>query len=778
MPAFPRLCALALCVFSISPVVADDGKWLGVAVSEYIAHMVDQDLAIIYSSDLVSDDYTVLEEPSSPDPYTALQEVLRPYGLVVKTGPGNGLLIVQLADRSGIADGQGDIAASGADEALPEVIVSSSLYAMHYQQSGSHTFLDRDLTTKLPDVGDEAIRGIDRLPGIASGGLSTRSHIRGGANNEQLLIFDGLRLYEPYHLKDFHSVSTIIDQNAIAGIDFYSAGYQARYGDRMSGVIDISRRDPPSETETELGLSFFNASLLSLGRFGNNDRGDWMFSVRRGNLDLITKAVNPDYGVPRYQDLLAHVGWELGARTSVSANGLFSYDKVTISQVDDSEQATAQYRNRAVWLKAETDWTGSVFSSTILSETKISNFRDGQTVNPGIMTGSVADSRDFRSVGLKQDWRFDVSGSLLFRTGFDVRELRATYLYDSTLTIFPPFDQILDNVPILARSIDVSPRGAQYAAYLETRWRVTDDLVLDLGVRWDQQTYTTANIDDQVSPRFNLLYRIGDKTELRFGYGQFYQAQEINELPVGDGEIDYGPAQHARHLVTSLSHSFGQGIDLRLEVYQKKYGSLIPRFENAFDPLVLIPELQIDRVRIEADNATARGAEIMLTGEHRNSGVLWWLSHAWSLIEDELPEGDVRRSWDQRHTAKAGINWDWNRWSFSAAGSIHTGWPKTSLMAETISDPDGLTSLLLDTTPRNSEQHTTFHALDIRASRRFSVRRGELIGFVEVSNLYNRRNLCCTQYSLGADDTGNSIVIAKDGAWLPLVPSLGIIWQF
>jgi outer membrane receptor protein involved in Fe transport len=781
MPLVLRLCLFLSCVCLSGSALADERTWQGVAVSDYVAYLIAQDMPVIYSSDLIKDDYVISREPLATDAVEILREILQPYELVVNIGPGGSLLVVDGRDDGpdrNASQAQDESAELATVEMLPEVIVSSSVYAMRYRRSGSHTFLDRELTTKLPDVGDEAIRGIDRLPGVANAGLSSKSNVRGGINNEQLLIFDGLRLYEPYHLKDFHAVSTIIDQNVISGIDFYGGGYQARYGDRMSGVIEIGLRDKPTKMQTEIGISFFNAFALSLGRFGHNDRGDWLLSARRGNLDLISKVFNSDYGSPKYEDLFAHFGWEWSDRTDIALNTLLSYDKVSLSQPDDSEDATARYRNRVIWFKAETDWTDSVFSATILSATKINNSRNGETLNPLIVVGSVVDAREFTSIGLKQDWRFDLSASIFLNAGFDVRELDATYAYDSTLTIFPPFDQIFDNVPVLIRDLDIDRGGTQSAAYLETRWKVFDDLVMDIGIRWDQQTYTTANRDSQISPRFNLLYRLGESTEIRLGYGRYYQAQEINELQVGDGEVDFGPAQHANHVVASMTHSFGRGLDLRLELYQKKYGSLLPRYENAFDTRILLPELQIDRVRIDSRSATASGAEIMLTGERRNSGLLWWLSYTWSSIEDEFQDEHVPRSWDQRHTLKAGVNWDWRKWSFSAAANIHSGWPKTELTVETGTNPDESTYPILDTTPRNQLRYPTFHTLDLRASRIFSVRRGELTGFVEISNVLDQRNLCCSEYSYATDEAGELVLTSGDGAWLPLVPSLGVIWRF
>jgi len=838
-----RLSPLTLLLLVLGTLSAAQEPWTGQALRDYIESLRDAGIAIIYSSDLVRDDFTVRSEPDENAPVESLRRLLAEYGLALVPGPGGNLLIrrgdgygmtglqvtvrdnvfgqplagvailvdgavagvtneggilhstvttgprkistrhpgyVDSAEREVDARPGGDVVLSlrlaKLPEPLPEIVVTSSRYRLRYATPSSHTFLDRELTTKLPHLADEAVRAVVRLPGTTSGGVSTRHHVRGGADNEQLFLLDGLRLYEPYHLKDFHSIATIVDQGVIAGIDFYSAGYPARYGDRMSGVVDISLRDPPTGTHTELGISLFNTSALSMGRFGGGDRGDWLVSARRGNLDLIADAVNPELGSPQYEDALAHVGWNLGSATYVSANLLFSYDKIALATSDKEETASATYRNAVAWLKAETEWTDRLSSTTLLSTTEVRNKRFGEANTPGIMNGSVDDRRDFKATTLSQHWQFDVSESWGFRGGFDLKALEAEYLYASTLEILPPFDTILDNQPLTVRSISALPEGNQYAAYAEARWRPVDRLVMDAGLRWDQQTYTTADDDTQVSPRVNLLYRLGQRSELRLGFGQFYQAQEINELQVGDGLDQYFGAQRARHLVASLSHALDAGVDIRLEWYQKKYHSLIPRFENVFDPLILIPELQIDRVRVDARTAIARGAELMVSGERRD--LLWWMSYTWSRIEDNLAEGTVPRSWHQEHAFKAGLNWDWKQWSFSAAGVLHSGWPKTLLYSETVTNPDGSTDLVLSTSPRNRQQHAQFHSLDIRVSRHFALPKGELTAFLEITNLYNHQNPCCTEYSLDQDAAGNPVLDSKDGYWLPLVPSLGVLWSF
>ena len=145
-------------------------------------------------------------------------------------------------------------------------------------------------------------------------------------------------------------------------------------------------------------------------------------------------------------------------------------------------------------------------------------------------------------------------------------------------------------------------------------------------------------------------------------------------------------------------------------------------------------------------------------GEH----LFWWLGYAWAEVRDRTPTGKVARAWDQTHTLKFGFSWRWSDWDFSAAGEVHTGWPKTELLNGAVTDI-------------NAGRYSVFHTLDARVSRQFDTTRGDLTVFAEITNLYDRDNPCCTEYSMSAD---GAELLARQGNWLPLVPSLGIVWRF
>lgn len=773
----PLICRLAagLAAIVVSSALAQTGELRGLKLADYLDALNRQGVRVLYSNDLVTDRLVVTEEPVATDSRARLTEILRPHGLSVVDGPAGSLLVVRTPKMPDTA-ADASAAQPGTDTRarIDEIIVTSSLHRLQNLHTAKQTYLDRELATRIPTVGEEVARLTHRLPGSASGGISARGHVRGGETNEVLYLLDGVRLYEPFHLKDFQSISTIVNSAVVSGLDYYTGGYPARFGDRMSGVVSMSVREPVRDIETEIGISFFNTSVLSLGRFGEGGRGEWLAAARRGNLDLVFDVVDSERGSPAYQDVFVRGGWQFGDRHHVSATLLGSHDKIALADLERGEQADAKYDNRMLWLKWGTDWSERLFSDTVVALTDIRNRRRGSVALPDVVAGSVDEERDFRVLELRQDWRYLAGDRLMFSGGVTARRADAEYRYQSTKTIAPPFDAVLDNRSRVDRAFDVAPGGAQFVAHGSLRLNVGDKLTFDAGLRWDQQTYTTADNDTQISPRASFLYRLGDLTEVRLGWGRYYQAQEINELQVEDGSAAFFPAQRAEHLVLDVERTLPRGIGVDLSVYRKKFRSLRPRYENVFDTLTLLPELGIDRVRIDAVSAEARGAELLLSQGDSDSSTLWWLGYAWAEVRDQTPSGKIKRSWDQTHTVNFGASRRWGLWNLSVAGQVHTGWPKTELR-ETAS---AATAPGVEATDRNALRYSVFHTLDFRLSREFDVSRGNLTVSLDVTNVYDRDNPCCTEYAVASDQSGAGRLRAVESNWLPLVPSIGVLWRF
>ena len=222
----------------------------------------------------------------------------------------------------------------------------------------------------------------------------------------------------------------------------------------------------------------------------------------------------------------------------------------------------------------------------------------------------------------------------------------------------------------------------------------------------------------------------------------------------------------AEHFVLNVQQRMGRNTSAELSVFRKSFRTLRPRFENVFNSLTLVPELQFDRVMIDPDKAESFGAELSITHGNSSDDLLWWMSYSWAETRDWTDAGKVERSWDQTHTLKGGVAWRRKPWDFSAAAEVHTGWPTTALVVDTAGD--------IGVTERNQRRYATFATVDIRVSRAVEVKRGELIAYLDVTNLLDRDNPCCTEYHLNAQGE----LVSRTSHWLPLLPSLGVIWRF
>ena len=662
---------------------------------------------------------------------------------------------------------------------LNEVIVTPSHFRLLDSDPGSGQFLDREEVQQMPHAADDLYRAVKRLPGAAGGDFTAKINVRGGEQDELLVILDGLELYEPFHLKDFQSVFSIIDSEAIGGVDFLTGGFPVQYGDRMSGVMDIAMATPTGPATTAVEISTINARLLTQGTF-DDGRGRYFVSGRAWYPDAVVRAINdPSSDVTTdYYDVLAKVQHRIGRRSELSANVLVAYDDLGFSQVadDETQDVRAEYGSYSAWLNMQTQWSPRLFSQTILSVGRLTRRRTGTVDDFEDGRLDVDDKRAFEFAGLGQDWTIELGPRNILKTGFDIVRQEAVYDYVSTTTLRDPDSPAGSLPPTTEVDTHLDPEGTAYSFYVADRIQIIDPLVIELGLRWDRQTWLG---DDQVSPRVNLLYSLGDHTALRAAWGSFYQSQRLNELQVEDGVEDFYPAQLANHWLFSIEHAFSPSLASRLEIYRKDLSNLRPRYENLFSPIQLFPEAEADRVLVDPDQGLVRGLEIVFKGSP-GPKFSWWGSFVLARAEDEFDGEWQPRSWDQEVAVTLGVNFNLpRRWSLSLAGVYHTGWPTTPVTGEVVVTEDGEEEVEPIVGTRNSARYPAYARLDLRVSKLFPTVRGGWTVFLEVINLTNRRNVCCTEdFQYTIEPGGSVTVVPEYQYWAPIVPSVGIGWQF
>ena len=770
-----RVFLLAIVILS-STVLADAGNsvsYAGRQLTDVIDEFRASGIGLAYSTNVVTDDLHVAFEPEPGTALEIMQQILRPHGLEIQSESGINVIVRAKPASSKYAVPQAATEGPTGPN-IENVVVSASRYEVSREISTSRFLIDQRSIQNMPDIGEDPLRVAQRLPGTAASGASARTHFRGGEDNEVGIMLNGQWLFDPYHIRDFQSIFSAIDSRAIEGVEVYTGGFPARYGDRMSGLVLMNSLDAEKPRHTEIGLSVFNTSFLSAGANGDKN---WLLSARRGNLDLV---IDPKFGRPSYFDVFGEYAFDVSPDMRLSVNVLYADDKVELileTDPEELEKVVSDTRNAQFWLQLDSDWSPTLASSTVLSYVDYSNRRNGETNDSEKMVSAVCDYREITQVSLRQDWTWNPSSEHRTHWGIHATYSEADFAYDGEAEYFGLQAIFVGQPASVSRSLVASPNGGSYAVYLSDRWKMSDRALLEWGLRWDDQTYTDLGSDSQLSPRVSLMFRSSANTELRLSAGRYYQSQPIQSLQIEDGIDTFWPAQRADQLIAGMRYLTANDISVRVEAFHKEIQKVRPRFENLYDPLGILPELQADRVRVEPSQARARGVEI--SADQSAGAWNWWASYTWSKVSDKIDGRSVPRSWDQRHALQGGFGWHDERWDFSAAASVHSGWPTTDLdLVETGVDPDGESIYVAIPGPRNAEKLATFASIDVRLSRRFDVPRGRLLAFVEVSNVLNRRNVCCVDWDLDEDADGNPFLENSLDYWMPLLPAIGILWEF
>jgi hypothetical protein len=551
------------------------GTFIGRPVGDVLDDLRAQGLTFIYNTRLVPPDLRVEREPQARSGIELATEILAAHGLRASQAAPGVYAIVTAGTATPPPRTEASLARAS-DAKLEEIVVHASRYRLTADLTGSAAVLTQEDISNMPRLGDETLRAVQRLPGFASNGFSSLGAVRGGEPNETAIVLDGLRLYEPFHLKNFLSPISLLDSRVIDSMEVYSGGFPVIHGERMSSIIEASSVEPAPDRYYEAGLSLFHANLLASSPFADG-RGHGLLSGRRSNASELARFSEKEYGEPEYFDAFGKLDYRLSDATQVSFDTLASGDRITALKDSGRQRARAEYRNVYAWGTLEHDWSDAVDTRLILSYTDVSNERTGRVNDPGRRVGQVRDIRNFHVIALRADHRFALLG-LDHRAGFEVRRLWGRYDYASDVSFEAGFPLPESPGSRVQRRARPKPDGFESAIWWDSRFTLGSRWTLLAGLRLDTQTYDGSGDAAQVAPRLSVLYDLGPTTRLRASWGRFFQAQGINELQVEDGVERFYQAQHADHMIVSLDHEIAAGLDLRIEAYRKNYRRINPRF--------------------------------------------------------------------------------------------------------------------------------------------------------------------------------------------------------
>jgi hypothetical protein len=772
-----RAGAALLLVFAAAAATASGERLRGRPLAEAIDSLRREGLPIVYSTSLVTPAMIVRDEPRATTPRAILEEIVAQHGLGVRGGPGGTLIVVAAtaavpAERS---TSTGGAPTPVMPMLLDEIVVTPSHYRLLNEEPEARRSLTREQIERMPHLGGDTFWAVKRLPGTSGSDVSARFNVRGGDGDELLVVLDGLELFEPFHLKDFMNVFSTLDAAAIGTVDLLTGGFPVEYGDRMSGVMEITSVSPGSLPPASVSIGTLNSNVILSGAGGSG--WSWLLAARGWYPDLLFEGAThlADELNTDYADLFAKARRDIGARSSLTLAYLAAWDDLALAKhdPDETERVDAEYASHHLWASLATAWTPAVRSRTVFSAGSLSRRRAGMKIEGGVGALETSDDRSFDFLGAKQDWTFEAGARHVVKGGLDLRRQRARYDYATESTFEPSEAGPGGNPSDRSFAIELRPTGESWGAYLADRIRITPSLIAEAGLRWDKQFWIE---DNQVSPRVQLRWDSGSWV-VRTAWGRYFQSQRLNELQVDDGVTTFYPAQSSEHSLASVEHYFRSGLGVRVEAYLKEMNDLRPRWENLFNPLELFPEAQTDRVLVAPERGTARGIELVAKGAARR-GVNWWASYGWAEAVDAIDGERVPRNWDQRHTASASVDWDLSGgWALNLGAAWHSGWPTTGVIARGSGDPDA-PEVELIAGERNGERLPAYLRIDARVSRAFATRAGEVTLIGEILNLANRDNVCCVDdYTVRPQADGAFTVERDDRYWPPVTPTFALRWR-
>lgn len=744
------------------------------AVIDVLGALRGSGVDVIYSTDLVTASMRLVAPLRSQNALDRAREALAPYGLILRSvGPDRYVVTRGPTTSAAPQVPQQPVATVPAAQAAAG-LAEISVYASQYTLGGSDTGEPKSFSSvdidRIPGDQDNALRATRLLPGVASNG-SSRAYIRGSPLDDVLVEFDGVTLFDPFHMKDFQSLLSAFDTAAIDRMDVYSGGFPVQYGTRSGAVIDIIPRTLSSGYECTVGASKLAYEASSVGR-AEMWPVDWLATVRNSAPEVAERPGNGRTpGAPQFTESVGRVRWHPGVNTAWTLGWLLLDNRTSLATIPPAETSVARYRDEYVWAALDANVLEGLHSHVMLTLTDAGRTRDGSLRLGGIVSGRVGDNRSFSGGQLRNEWTYSVNPRLTVDYGLEAGESSARLRYgriehfDSI--IVAAFGRPADN----SRHAIVAPEETAYATWVSVRRRWAP-LEVELAVRFDAQKYEDFAARQQWSPRINVRYDIATRWHVYGSWGHFTQAQRPEEWRVEEAQAAPDLPELAIHSTLGVAYESSRQTRFSMEVYRKHWTHVSPYYDNTLQKMTLVPDLIPDRMRLAPGDSQSAGVEL---SAHRTFSAFLegWANYTWSRVVDDFSGPAVLRSWDQPHALASGLTWSNGPAAVETVVGWHRGWPRTpvTLVPGSRFTPPGI---LLGT--RNSARWGNFFTLDLRSSWTMAFVRSDFSVWAEATNTTNRRNPCCDRLLASASDLDPAV--AQPNSWFPRSFDVGFTWRF
>jgi hypothetical protein len=736
------------------------------SVVELLRVLTATGVEVLYSSELVP---ATLEAPDAlpqDDPLARVTAALAANHLVLQSTGARSYVVIRAPANSTTATAAvpAPVPPMARAPALEEISVFASRYEFSADAANESIGFDQREFEQMPGATVDPVRALRSAPGLATN-LSARPYFRGAQRADVLVEYDGIALYDPFHFRDFQSILSVFNPATVSRADVFTGGFPAKYGTRSGAVLDLTPRSLESGSEYVISASLLSYDFATVGR-SESSPVDWLLAARISSDDRVLQRLLSEEGEPSFYDVIGDIRWSADS-SAVTVGWLLLRDEVTFDSPD--EAAMGSSRDSSGWLRW--DWTPSdaLKSHTSLAATDSRRQNTGTLWLPGLAQGNLSAERAYSNIALQSDWTYSSAAAVWnFGGEFTHENANLQFLRQETLgaSIASAFGRPLD----VGSSSAQVPHAATLGLYSSAhrRWRTFE---VEIGMRLDAQDYKGYGTRSQGSPRLNLRYDLSDRWHAYGSWGQFTQAERVDEYRTEANQMAPDSANRAQHSTIGITHDDADSIGWRLEGYRHHWSSISPYFDNALGPLSVVPQLEPDRVLVVPADADSVGLEISAQRTWAR-GVSAWGSYSFSRVTDDVSGREVLRSWDQEHAANLGFSWTKRGNAASVFFGWHSGWPRTPLavIAATPSEP-----AYLQIGARNSSRWGSYFSADLRLSTSVPLPRGELSLWLDGTNVTNKVNDCCIDLDSSSPPGGPPVGEAL--GWMPRVINVGFTWR-
>jgi ferric enterobactin receptor len=699
--------------------------------------------------------------------------------------------------------------------ALTEVEVKADAFQFVNVTGGiSQATLSTKQISLLPSIGEvDIFRSLQLLPGV--GGTNENSsglYVRGGTPDQNLVLLDGMTVYKVDHFFGFFSA---FNANAVKDVQLYKGGFPAKYGGRLSSVVDMTGKTGSFE-KVRGGAGLNLLSLNGYFEMPLSKKISFLLAGRRSYTDILQSNVFKSISDNSIQNKNS-TGLSSSALSNTTVNTIqpifYFYDwnsKLSI-RLSESDLVTVSLYNGQDYLDQSRKYSrpliagqyDRLFNGVVAEKTNWGNqgasAKWSRQWNKNFYTNFlIAGSQYFSNYNRDASLKLEIPAqdSVIFsvkqttKEDNKVRDLTARFDAEWLLStkhkieIGASFTQSDVNYKNLRNDtlliLERNQSGQYSSLYFSDNWQATKKLSITGGLRASYYQLTNQYLYE---PRFSFAYFLTNKIKLKGAYGNYNQfVNRIINENLSEGSRDFWlmadgdqvKLSSSQHYIVGFSHETN-GWLFDVEAYHKDLQN-ISEFSLRFRTGAQITSAT---QLFYSGKGYAEGVDFLL--QKKAGKYTGWASYTIGRVRNTYADFNDGKEFpalnDQLHEFKITQNYTLGAWNFSSTFIFGSGKPFSEPAGQySLSLLDGRDLSYIGVGTKNGSRLSPYHRLDVAVHHKFMFDKARKIKGdlgISIFNLYNRKNIWYYQY----DFTQKPAVITEV-TYLSITPNLSLVIDF